>query len=541
MLAAIRQSTMPDEAGLASRSWAWAIAIALGYYIAAEGAFLIGTLSDGIFAPFWPPNAVLFSALLLSPRKRWGLILAAAFPAHVVAELGVGMAPDRIMLAFASNCALALANAWIARRFLTGPPWFGTLRNVITYIALCVGVVPALVAAAGAMVPAGATTNLAQYWLYWSNWFLGNALAGLTLSPVLLTWLMPDRRHRTSNTVWRQIEALLFVAAFVVACFISLQVSAGMTHSVLAPGVLYLPLPVILWGAMRFGEKGGSGAILVLTVLSIWQAMRAPVLFADGDPGQAVLGLQLFLIGIAIPTLLLTAAVDQLRRAEATTRQLVGSLLRAQDDERRRIARDLHDSVGQNLTAVGLLLASVAKTASASAAGEFERLQRLLKETIEEVRTFSYVLHPPLLEPGGLQLALPAYLDGVAARSGIRIDLHIGEHVERLPAGTELAIYRIVQEGLSNISRHAHSTTAEVRLIRKKTLARDVAVLAIEDDGIGIRIRTTDRRRTPPALLRGVGLQSMEERVQQLGGRLKLYSEPGKTILTAIIPLDPGE
>jgi signal transduction histidine kinase len=292
---------------------------------------------------------------------------------------------------------------------------------------------------------------------------------------------------------------------------------------------------------MRFGEKGGSGAILVLTVLSIWQAMRAPVLFADGDPGQAVLGLQLFLIGIAIPTLLLTAAVDQLRRAEATTRQLVGSLLRAQDDERRRIARDLHDSVGQNLTAVGLLLASVAKTASASAAGEFERLQRLLKETIEEVRTFSYVLHPPLLEPGGLQLALPAYLDGVAARSGIRIDLHIGEHVERLPAGTELAIYRIVQEGLSNISRHAHSTTAEVRLIRKKTLARDVAVLAIEDDGIGIRIRTTDQRRTAPALLRGVGLQSMEERVQQLGGRLKLYSEPGKTILTAIIPLDPGE
>jgi signal transduction histidine kinase len=542
-----------DRIGLSMHLWGWAAAVALGYYFAAEAAFLIGTLSDRVFAPFWPPNAVLFCALLLSPPRRWGLVIAAAFPAHIIAELGVGMAPDRIMLAFASNCALALANAWVARHLLTGRPWFGSLRNVIVYLALCVGVVPALVAFAGAMVPMNGHTTLAQYWFYWSNWFLGNALAGLTLSPVILTWLAPDRRNRTSKGIWHQIEALLFVAAFVVACFISLQMSARIGHSVVLPAILYLPLPIILWGAMRFGERGGSGAILVLTVLSIWQALRAPGLFSDGDPGQTVLALQLFLIGIAIPTLLLTAAVDQLRRSEATTRQLVGSLLHAQDDERRRIARDLHDSVGQNLAAAGLLLSGVARMASADASGraggnsesvggtiggEIERLRLLLRETMDEVRTFSYVLHPPMLEPGGLHLALPTYVEGVAARCNMAISLHIAPRIDRLPANTELAIYRIVQEGLANITRHAKSDTAEIRLLRRQTMARDTVLLTIEDHGIGMQISSHDRRRASPAHTRGIGLQSMTERVQQLGGRLKLHSQPGRTCLTAIIPLD---
>src|ERR1700730_14033817 len=103
--------------------------VAGAYFVGAEVAFLIGTLSDRIFAPFWPPNVILFCALLLAPERRWWLYLAAAFPAHLAAELRVGMPADQLVVAFATNCGVAVLNAAVTRRMLGELPWFGSLRK----------------------------------------------------------------------------------------------------------------------------------------------------------------------------------------------------------------------------------------------------------------------------------------------------------------------------------------------------------------------------------------------------------------------------
>ena len=114
--------------------------LALAYFLGAQAAFFIGTLSDQIFALFWPPNVILFCALLIVPQRQWWLYIAAAFVAHVVAELGVGMPVPQLLVAFATNCLVALLNAYGVRRMLGGPPWFGTFHNASLYIVIAAGI-----------------------------------------------------------------------------------------------------------------------------------------------------------------------------------------------------------------------------------------------------------------------------------------------------------------------------------------------------------------------------------------------------------------
>ena len=108
--------------------------VAIAYYLGAEAAFLVGTLSDKIFAPFWPPNVILFCALLITERRRWWLLILATLPAHAAAELRIGMPILQLLVAFATNCSVALVNALAVQRLLVEPPWFGSVRKATTYI-----------------------------------------------------------------------------------------------------------------------------------------------------------------------------------------------------------------------------------------------------------------------------------------------------------------------------------------------------------------------------------------------------------------------
>ena len=140
--------------------------VAIAYYIGAELAFLIGTLSDKIFAPFWPPNIVLFCALLLAPPRQWWIYIAAAFPAHTMAELGVGMPMPQLIVAFATNCLVAIANAFAVRRLMVEPPWFGTIRKTIIYVLITAFLSPAFCALGGAFVQVFGGGSLDDYGLY---------------------------------------------------------------------------------------------------------------------------------------------------------------------------------------------------------------------------------------------------------------------------------------------------------------------------------------------------------------------------------------
>jgi signal transduction histidine kinase len=293
--------------------------VAIAYYLGAEIAFLIGTLSDRIFAPFWPPNIVLFCALLVTPPRQWWIYIAAALPAHTLAELGVGMPMPQLVVAFATNCLIAIANAFAVRRLMVEPPWFGTIRKTIIYVLITAFLSPAFCALGGAFVQILGGGSIDDYGLFWARWYASNALGSLTLGPIAMICIESTTRPRLAPA-GRAVEAAIVAAFLIAACIVAFEDLPSIASGYL-PLLLYLPLPIIVWAAVRFGAKGASGAIFVISVVLIWRTLNGPSLFDIGSPEANVFGMQLFLIGLSPPILLLGSAIEETRRAERTTRE----------------------------------------------------------------------------------------------------------------------------------------------------------------------------------------------------------------------------
>ncbi len=293
--------------------------VAIAYYLGAEAAFLIGTLSDKIFAPFWPPNVVLFCALLLTDRRRWWVLIVATLPAHAAAELRIGMPILQLLVAFATNCSVAVINALAVQHLLVEPPWFGSIRKATTYVIVTAFLSPSLCALGGAFVQILGGGSFEQYGVYWARWYASNALGSLTLAPIAMICL-ETVRPQLAVPRFRHLEAALVVAILVaVSAFAFEDLPAVATGYV--PSLLYLPLPMIIWAAVRFGAKGASGAVLVVSVVLIWRTLNSPSLFDVGTPEANVFAMQLFLIGLSTPIILLGAAIEEARRAETTIRE----------------------------------------------------------------------------------------------------------------------------------------------------------------------------------------------------------------------------
>jgi signal transduction histidine kinase len=165
-------------------------------------------------------------------------------------------------------------------------------------------------------------------------------------------------------------------------------------------------------------------------------------------------------------------------------------------------------------------------------AREFGQCIRLMEDSIREVRTVSYLLYPPMLEEMGLKSAIPWYLDGFSIRSGIKTTFEVETEFGRLPRESELALFRVLQEGLTNVHRHSGSPTAHVRLL----VEDGMAVLEIEDDGKGIRPELLEEFCQEWMGGLGIGVRGMNERMRQLGGRLELASDDQGTTVTAKVP-----
>lgn len=228
----------------------------------------------------------------------------------------------------------------------------------------------------------------------------------------------------------------------------------------------------------------------------------------------------------------------ELNAANRDLRDLSARLLKVQDEERKRLARELHDSVGQILAALSMNISIVQgqshKLDSLGARAVSENAQ-LVQQVSSEIRTLSHLLHPPLLEIAGLVSALRWYVDGFSERSNIKVDLEIPSDFGRLPNDTELALFRIVQECLTNIHRHSGSDTAAIRIQRKGSRL----VVQVQDTGKGI---PKEKQRELTATGRsGVGFGGMRERVRQLGGILEIKSEGNGTVVSAILNIEQGE
>lgn len=229
----------------------------------------------------------------------------------------------------------------------------------------------------------------------------------------------------------------------------------------------------------------------------------------------------------------LSTDITARKRAEESLRALSGRLLQLQDEERRRIARELHDSAGQVIAAIGMNVAAIQRESdqlSEPAAKACSETSRLVQELSKEIRTLSHLLHPPLLDEAGLPSALRWYVEGFSERSRIDVNLGLAPDLGRLSGEAETAIFRLVQECLTNIHRHSGSRTASIRIARN---AREVEI-EVRDQGKGISAKPEG---SPPAHRRtGVGIQGMRERIAQLGGRFEIHSGKNGTVVRAALP-----
>ena len=217
-------------------------------------------------------------------------------------------------------------------------------------------------------------------------------------------------------------------------------------------------------------------------------------------------------------------------------------LLKVQDEERRKLSRDLHDSTGQTLVALKISVSFLEEHCKQDAAAmEFvSDVAGLVDHAIEEIRTMSYLLHPPLLDEVGFACAAEWYIEGFAKRSGVSVSTDIATTHERLPMSIEIALFRVLQESLTNV--HRHSGASEVRVSFHHL--PDKIILEIRDRGRGISAERLDLLRQSSAET-GVGLAGMRERLHELNGKLEIDSDGNGTSLRAIVPLFeiamPGE
>ena len=226
----------------------------------------------------------------------------------------------------------------------------------------------------------------------------------------------------------------------------------------------------------------------------------------------------------------------ELRIANEGLRELSGRLMQLQDEERRRIARELHDSIGQLLAAISMNMSAVEPElvkVSPEAKKAFIENRSFVQQILQGIRTISHLLHPPLLDESGLPSALRWYVEEFGQRSGINVNLEFSPGFDRFAPELETAVFRIVQEGLGNIHRHSQSPTADIRV----TANGKCISLEIRDAGRGIPPEKQEQ--ISLGIRTGVGLRGMRERITQMGGQLKIESDSSGTTIRATLPCVP--
>jgi signal transduction histidine kinase len=223
---------------------------------------------------------------------------------------------------------------------------------------------------------------------------------------------------------------------------------------------------------------------------------------------------------------------QELLNASQELRELSARILQAQDEERRRIARELHDGAGQLIAALGMEASNLATERdrlSSRAASSLGNIESLVVHMTQDIRTMSHLLYPPLLDDVGLQSALKDYVTGFAERSGIQISLDFPAAIERLDRDYELSLFRIIQECLTNIHRHSGTKTANIRIVQDD----ETLVLEVRDEGRGM---SGERLSEIQSRGSGVGIRGMRERVLQLSGTMSIESDSSGTRIQAAIP-----
>lgn len=287
-----------------------AIFVCAAYYLGARLGFGL-TFQPNPISTLWPPNAILLGALLLAPKRHWPLLVLAALPAHIASELQGGVPFAMVLGWFASNCSEALIGAFLVRGLLGDEVRFDSMRHVLVFIA-CGGL---LAPFASSFLDAALVVLLgwghAGYWQLWMRRIPSNVLSELAIVPVVVAWLGPADSRRRSPAL--PGEAALLIACLAIVNFVAFALLDWSSSS--AGLMRYLPVPLLLWAALRFGPRGASAAFLSVVLAAIWGALHDKGPFLSDQALHTAHSLQLFLSVMAMAVLLLTAAIGEREHA----------------------------------------------------------------------------------------------------------------------------------------------------------------------------------------------------------------------------------
>jgi len=514
-------------------------------YVAGAMACHVFVIPPSQSAVAWLPSGLNFALFVRARRipALWpGWLAALWLGQFVVVRYNDGLPMVTTLFWSTANVAVPLTAALLARRYVADPFSMRRLRDIVLLAAMVVvSVLPgALLGAAGAVLGLGAP-SFARFAMTWGS---SDALGVILLAPVVLAWTAVHPKP-----AGRAVEAIsLFAGMTLVSAIVFLRSE---------PTLLDLSLFALLslfvaWASIRFGPRATTMAVLLVDMVMVGATVNGLGPFARSGlgPEAQLLNLQVLVATLALLTLLLAAAIEEQRVARAAAEAshgraqlllaelgaLTEKLHTSKEEERRHIAQELHDGLGQVLTAtkISLHIAGKSETPDKSRA-RIDEAVRFVDQCIDGVRNLSRGMRPALLDEDGLLPALQAFLEEQRRLSGMALTLRAPPALRRLPPATEVALFRIVQESLTNVLRHARAAQVVVTIDATKNGLE----ASVRDDGQGFDV---DAVMGKTLAAQHLGLVGMRERARSIGADLSITSTLGRGAQVSVrLPMLAGQ
>lgn len=479
----------------------------------------------------WFPGAVLLGALLVTPRRLWPGLMVAAFGGLVATGVALGLPAVDTAFVITPAVLLTPVAAWMLQLVPSPMPALEDFNRLYAFALVAVVALPA------------ACATLIEYMSHytsfrgsvlsdWPNVALAHALGYVLYVPVWISLRCPEAAVRHQGRMPIGFVLLMLVST----ALLGLAWYGYGDRAELVPMLCLAPAPIIIAAIIRAQMTGSSIAVFVIAILAGQLSVHGHGPFLAATPQDTTLALQLWTLTASLSALTLGVVVEQrfagrraLAGAHGELREMTGRLIATQEQERARLARDLHDDINQRLAASSIGLSALRRRVSPAIQPEVSLIQRQIIALSEDVRQLSHELHPSCLQHAGLRDSLEALCHAQRRPRAPHVVFVADHAIDMLSADIALCFYRVTQEALANVARHAEASQVTI----KASITHDLASLWIFDDGNGFD--TSERRAGGP----GIGLISMSERAKLLGGSFELRSAPGKGVdLCLRVPLE---
>jgi two-component system sensor histidine kinase UhpB len=478
----------------------------------------------------WFPGAVLLSVLLSVPPRLWPACILASLLGMLTVAVGFHLPVTDTLLVVTPSLLLTSVAAWLLQLVPDSAPPLEDFGKLAVFGVVAVVLLPAVSATCIEYV-SRFTSFRASVLMDWPNIALAHALGYALYVPVWVSVRCPDAavRHAT-HVPWGFVGIELVMVAILGVIWYLLGDRVELT-----PLLCLAPAPIIISACIRTQMTGSSIVVFIIVILAAHLSVLNKGPFLSETPQQTTLALQLWTLAVSLSALTLGVLVEQraaarraLTVAHSDVREMAGRLIATMEQERARLARDLHDDVSQRLAASSIGLSALRRRLDPKHRADVSTIQDQVIALSEDVRQLSHELHPSCLAHAGLYDALESLCVGHRRARGPQIFFVGDRKADQLAPEVALCFYRVTQEALANALRHAAATKITVKV----SVAMEQTALWIFDDGVGFDAASTYVARP------GIGLISMQERTKLLGGSFDIRSAPGRGVdLCVRIPL----